>query len=207
MAFYIIYYLRSNLNHMLEIGKTIISLAVIRSCFTCNLSACKGACCVTGDSGAPLEPDEADILKEIFPVIKPYLSEVSVKTIEESGTSVIDFEKDTVTPLNNGKECAYVVFENGIAFCAIEKAYKDGLIGFRKPVSCHLYPIRIKRYRDFDAVNYDRWEICKDAITLGEQINNPVYKFTGEALIRKYGKEWYDMLGIAARELTIEKNP
>ncbi len=132
---------------------------------------------------------------------------ISVKTIEELGTSVIDFENDTVTPLNNGKECAYVVFENGIASCAIEKAYKDGLISFRKPVSCHLYPIRIKRYRDFEAVNYDRWEICKDAIEWGNQINNPVYKFAGDALIRKYGKEWYGMLEIAARELTIEKNP
>jgi len=191
---------------MLEIGNAIISLDVIRSCFTCNLNACKGACCVTGDSGAPLEPDEADLLADIFPVIKPYLSEISVKTIEEQGTSVIDFEKDTVTPLNNGKECAYVVFENGIATCAIEKAYKDGLISFRKPVSCHLYPIRIKRYRDFEAVNYDRWEICRDAIELGDRIKNPVYKFTGEALIRKYGKEWYGMLEIAARELTIERN-
>jgi len=192
---------------MLEIGKTIVSLDLITSHFTCNLQTCKGACCVTGDSGAPLEPDEAEILGDIFHVLRPYLSEKSVKSIEEQGTSVIDIERDTVTPLIDGKECAYVVFENGIAFCAIEKAYNDGLIPFRKPVSCHLYPIRIKKYREFEAVNYDRWNICKDAVDLGNQLSSPVYRFTQDALIRKYGNDWFDMLKIAADNLRIEQNP
>jgi hypothetical protein len=192
---------------MLEIGKTIVSLELINAHFTCDLHACKGACCVTGDSGAPLEPREVDILKDIFPVLRSYLSEDSVKSIEKQGTSVIDIEKDTVTPLNDGKECAYVVFENEIAFCAIEKAYLDGVISFRKPVSCHLYPIRIKKYREYDAVNYDRWEICQGAVLLGKSLSTPVFRFTREALIRKYGFEWYDMLKIAADHLSIELNP
>jgi hypothetical protein len=132
---------------MLEIGNSIVSLDIISSRFTCNLQVCKGACCVTGDSGAPLEPAEVVILEEIFPALRPYLSEESIKSIEEQGTSVIDIEQETVTPLNNGKECAYTFFRDGIAFCAIEKAYQDGLIKFRKPISCHLYPVRIKKYK------------------------------------------------------------
>jgi hypothetical protein len=188
---------------MLEIGKSVVSLDVITSNFSCDLNACKGACCVTGDSGAPLEPEEVRILEEIFPSIRCYLSEESVKTIEESGTSVIDMEKDTVTPLNDGKECAYVVFENGIALCAIEKAYNDGVIGFRKPVSCHLYPVRIKKYPHSDAVNYDRWEICHPAIDKGNVLKTPVYQFTRDALERKYGKDWFKQLIIAAKNLSI----
>jgi hypothetical protein len=191
---------------MLEIGKSIVSLDLTTAHFTCNLQACKGACCVTGDSGAPLEPDEARILQEIFPLIKPYLSEKSAKSIEEQGTSVIDFERDTVTPLNEGKECSYVVFENGVALCAIEKAFNDGVISFRKPISCHLYPIRIKKYQRFDAVNYDRWDICKDAVVLGEQVGTPVYRFTREALVRKYGNDWFDLLKIAAEQLKIRQD-
>ena len=188
---------------MLEIGKSVVSLDVITSNFTCDLNACKGACCVTGDSGAPLEPEEVTILEEIFSAIRCYLSPESVKTIEEFGTSVIDIEKETVTPLNDGKECAYVVFENSIAFCAIEKAYNDGVIKFRKPVSCHLYPIRIKKYSHSDAVNYDRWEICSPAIVKGNNLRTPVYQFTRDAIERKYGKDWFNQLVIAAKNLSI----
>src|SRR5512133_1120193 len=119
---------------MLEIGKSVVSLDILTCNFACDLNECKGACCVSGDSGAPLEPEEANILKEIFPVLRKYLSEESVRTIEEQGTSVIDIEQDTVTPLNNGKECAYTFFEKGIALCAIEKAFNEGAILFRKPV-------------------------------------------------------------------------
>jgi hypothetical protein len=192
---------------MLEIGKTVISSDLITSCFICNLKACKGLCCVIGDSGAPLEPDEARILEEIFPLLRPYLSAESVKSLEEQGTSVIDMEQDLVTPLNKGKECAFTIFEEGIASCAIEKAFNEGLIGFRKPLSCHLYPVRIKKYKLFDAVNYDRWEICKDAIVMGNHLNIPVYRFTKDALIRKYGSDWYDLLESSAENLSIEENP
>jgi hypothetical protein len=195
-----------NLPVMLEIGKTIVSLDVLSAHFTCNLSACKGACCVMGDSGAPLEDDEVVILREIFPRLKPFLSEESVATIEQSGTSVIDFENDQVTPLNHGKECAYAVFEQGIAYCGIERAYQSGAISFRKPLSCHLYPVRIKKYKAFDAVNYDRWEICKPAVLLGDELQQPVYRFVQESLTRKYGEKWFNLLEAAARNLQVEKS-
>jgi hypothetical protein len=190
---------------MLEIGNTLVSLDLITSNFTCDLAACHGACCVTGDSGAPLEPFEVTKLEEIFPAIRPYLREESVRTIEEMGTSVTDIEMDTVTPLNDGKECAYTLFEDGIARCAIEKAFIEGVVDFRKPVSCFLYPIRIKKYKRFDAINYDRWEICNPATRLGNELQMPVYRFVKEALTRHYGNEWFNLLDIAARNLEIEK--
>jgi hypothetical protein len=192
---------------MLEIGKTIVSLDLISSYFTCDLNVCKGACCVTGDSGAPLEPGEAEILNAIFPVLRPYLSEESVKSIEDQGTSVIDIEQDTVTPLNNGKECAYTFFKDGIAYCAIEKAHNEGIINFRKPISCQLYPVRIKKYREFDAVNYDRWDVCHAATILGNELIMPVFRFVKHPLIQKYGEEWFNLLKTAAQNLSIEKNP
>jgi hypothetical protein len=191
---------------MLEIGKSIVSLDLINACFTCDLNACKGMCCVTGDSGAPLESGEAKILEEIFPLLRPYLSEVSIRNIEAQGTSVIDIEQDTVTPLNDGMECSYVTFIDGIAFCAIEKAYLQGVISFRKPVSCYLYPVRIKKYSRFDAVNYDRWDVCHDAVHLGEKLNMPVYQYVKDPLVQKYGPEWFNLLEVAARNLAIEND-
>jgi hypothetical protein len=192
---------------MLEIGNTLVSLDLITSNFTCDLAACHGACCVTGDSGAPLEPEEVIKLKEIFPALRPFLREESVRTIEETGTSVTDVEMDTVTPLNNGKECAYTVFEEGIARCAIEKAFMEGVVDFRKPVSCHLYPIRIKKYKRFEAVNYDRWEICSPATVLGDKLQMPVFRFVKEALARHYGDEWFNLLDTATKNLKIEREP
>jgi hypothetical protein len=191
---------------MLQIDNTLISLDLITSHFTCNLKICRGACCVSGDSGAPLEQGEADVLDKIYPALKPFLREESQRTIEEQGTWVIDFEKDLVTPLNNGKECAYTLFENGIARCAIETAFNRGVIDFRKPVSCYLYPVRIKKYTHFDAVNYDRWEICKAAIDLGNELNMPVYRFAEKSLVQQYGEEWFNQLETASRDLKIEKN-
>ena len=187
---------------MLEIGKTIISLDLIRCRFSCDLEACKGACCVMGDSGAPLEADEVRILEEIYPAVKPFLRKESLATIEEQGTSVVDIENDTVTPLNSGMECAYVVYEDGLALCAIEKAFNLGLISFRKPVSCHLYPVRVKKYPRFDAVNYDRWDICDPAIACGNKSGLSVFEFTKSALTRKYGAEWVQMMEAAARDLS-----
>ncbi len=189
---------------MIEIGKSVVSTDLVKEHFTCNLDVCKGACCVSGDSGAPLEEKEAAILEEIYPLIKPYLGEESRASIEKWGTAVIDFENELVTPLNNGKECAYTVFEKGIAKCGIEKAFNDGVISFRKPVSCHLYPVRIKKYKNFDAVNYDRWDICSPATTLGNELKMPVYLFVKNALSRNYGEEWFNLLEVAARNLEIE---
>lgn len=191
---------------MIEIEKKLVSLDLVEKHFCCDLAKCKGMCCVHGDSGAPLEVQEAEKLDEIYPDIKNYLREQGIKTINKQGRHVIDSDGDLVTPLVNGKECAYVVFtEDGIAKCGIEKAYEDGVTDFQKPVSCHLYPVRVKKYREFDGVNYEKWEICKPATILGENENIPVYKFVRKALIRKYGAEFYKQLEIAADSLITAK--
>jgi hypothetical protein len=187
---------------MIQIDDQVISLEVLREEFVCNLGACKGACCVEGDSGAPLENKELKILAKEFPNIRPYLRKEGIDAIERQGTSVKDSDDEWVTPLRDGKECAYTIFdEKGTAMCGIETAWKDGKTTFRKPISCHLYPIRTKRYPTFEAVNYSRWNICSDACTLGKELKVPVYKFLKEALIRKYGGAWYDALEKVAAEL------
>ena len=177
---------------MIELGKTIISQDIFEKDFVCNLSACKGACCVEGDGGAPVTADELKILEEIYPKVEPYMRPEGIAAIKKQGTSVQDWDGEMVTPLVNGKECAYVIFdEKGITKCGIEKAWEDGVIDFKKPISCHLYPIRITYYRDFDALNYHKWDICSPACTLGAELKVPVYRFLKDALIRKYGEDWY----------------
>jgi hypothetical protein len=180
---------------VIEIGKTIVSIDLFKEKFVCDLQACKGECCVQGDSGAPLEKEELKILEKVYPEVKAYMRPEGIEAVEKQGLYVQDNDGDTVTPLIDGKECAFVVFdEKGIALCAIEKAYKAGKIDFRKPLSCHLYPVRLKEYKDFTAVQYHRWDICSAACKLGEQLNVPLYKFLKEPLIRKFGKAWYDEL-------------
>jgi hypothetical protein len=192
-------------NKMLQIGETIISLDILEKKFCCDLSKCKGACCIQGDSGAPLTKEEASILNGIFPSIKSYLRKESIEVIEKNGCFTIDSDRDLVTPLINNEECVYVIFEDNIAKCAIEKAFQEGVITFHKPVSCHLYPIRITSYSTFDALNYHRWEICKEAIKYGIKQNLPLYVFLQKPLIRKYGADFYEQLQIAAREITNRK--
>ena len=190
---------------MLQIGKTIVSLNLIEKNFVCDLQACKGACCVVGDSGAPLEEDELEIFDDIYSIVEPYLSEEGIRAIDEQGLYTVDDDNDYVTPLINNKECAYTIFENGIAKCAIEKAFFDKKINFRKPISCHLYPVRITKYTEFDAVNYETNKLCADAVNLGNKLGVPVYKFLKEPLIRKYGEEWYKELEYAAKNLNFVK--
>ncbi|MEM6524930.1 MAG: DUF3109 family protein [Bacteroidota bacterium] len=180
---------------MIELEKTILSDDIKEQFFVCNLEKCKGACCVEGDLGAPLEQDELPILKEIYDTVKPYLSKEGINAIEEQGTYVLDEDGDYSTPTVDGKECAYAVYDDrGILKCGIEQAHLEGKIDFKKPISCHLYPIRTTKYSEFEALNYDRWDICSPACDLGSQLNVPVYKFLKEPLIRKYGKDWYDEL-------------
>jgi len=177
---------------MFQLGKTIVSEDIIEKDFVCNLSACKGACCVEGDAGAPLEEDEAKILREIYPKVKPFLREEGIKAIEKQGTYITTEEGELETPLIDGAECAYVFFDQkGTALCAIEEAYNKGIVNWKKPISCHLYPIRVKEYSEFSAINYNKWHICDDACTLGKELQVPVYKFVKEALIRKFGEDWY----------------
>lgn len=188
---------------MLIINNTVISNDVIEEQFVCNLTACKGACCVKGDGGATLEEHEMGILDDIYPLVEPYLTPEGKAAIEQQGHYVLDNELGFTTPLINGGPCAYVIYDElGIAKCGIQKAFEDGIIDFPKPVSCHLYPIRIKQLNSqFEAVNYERWSICKAACKLGKQLKVPVYVFLKEPLIRKYGPDFYQQLDAAAQHL------
>jgi hypothetical protein len=185
---------------MFQLGKTLVSEDIIQKDFVCNLSACKGACCVEGDAGAPLDKDEVKILEDIYPKVKPFLREEGISAIEDQGTHVTSDFGELETPLIDGADCAYVIMENNIALCGIEKAYNEGKIAFRKPVSCHLYPIRVKDYSEFSAINYDKWEVCDDACSLGKELQVPIYRFVKDALIRKFGEDWYEQLEQVAKQ-------
>lgn len=174
------------------IDDTVISDDIAENFFVCNLDKCKGACCVEGDLGAPLEDVELAILEEIYEDVKPFLSAAGIREIEKQGKYVKDFEGDYSTTTIDNKECAYAIYdERNILKCGIEQAYLAGKTDFKKPISCHLYPIRITKYDEFHALNYDRWDICNAACTLGEKLGVPVYKFLKEPLIRAFGEEWY----------------
>jgi Protein of unknown function (DUF3109) len=187
---------------MFPLGKTIVSEDIIEKDFACNLTACKGACCVYGYAGAPLEDEETAILNDIYPKVKPFLSQEGIQAIEAQGTVVKGEDGDWETPLVNGGECAYVFFDNSnIAKCGIEEAYHKGIINWKKPVSCHLYPVRVHQFSTFTAVNYHKWQICDEARASGKKLQIPVYKFVKEALIRKFGEDWYLELEQIAEKL------
>ena len=202
-------YLYFNINNdeiLISIGKTLVSTEVLEEQFVCDLQKCKGECCIAGDSGAPLEESELEEIDKYYEVVKPYLQSEAVESIEKLGHYLIDSDNDWVTPLLHGnRECVYTVFENGIAKCSFEKAFFEGKIPFRKPVSCHLYPVRITKFKTYDAVNYDRWDVCAAACKLGKSLKVPVYKFLKDSLIRKYGEDWYSQLEIAAHLLEEKK--
>lgn len=180
---------------MIIVDDILVSDDVIERKFVCNLIACKGACCVAGDAGAPLDEEETEILDQQYANIKPYLTKEGITAIEEQGNWIIDSDGDFSTPLVKGGACAYVVFdEQGITKCGIEIAYKAGATHFRKPISCHLYPIRIKKGNQFEALNYHSWDICAPACQNGKDLGVRVYEFLKEPLIRKYGQDWYDAL-------------
>ena len=180
---------------MIIVDNTVLSDDIKDEHFVCDLQKCKGACCVEGDLGAPLEEEELKLLEEAYPHVVPYLSEAGKKAIEEQGLYILDEEGDWSTTTIGNRECAFATYDNkGILKCAIEQAYRDGKTKWMKPVSCHLYPIRISKYDEYDALNYDRWSICADACDLGKSLKVPVYKFLKEPLIRKYGQAWYDEL-------------
>ena len=177
---------------MILVDNAVISDDIKEQFFVCDLNKCKGACCIEGDLGAPLEESELKELEDAYEVVKPYLSAEGIAAIEKEGLYIKDFEGDYSTTTIGGKECAFAIYdEKGVLKCGIEQAYFDGKTTFRKPVSCHLYPIRITKYDHYDALNYDRWDICSAACSLGERLGVPVYKFLKEALIRKYGEVWF----------------
>jgi hypothetical protein len=190
---------------MLRIEDTIFSFDVLEKKFRCNLPVCLGNCCRYGDSGAPLSVEETLILDNIWNEVKPYLRPEGVSAIEEKGRSVTDFENERVTPLIGNEECAYTIHKNNIFMCGIELAWSDGKISFRKPLSCHLFPVRIKNYSDFKAVNYEELAICSAARKKGDEEGIYVYEFLKEPLIRALGEVLYKELCIAAEELRKNK--
>lgn len=187
---------------MVQIDDIVVSLDVFREKFICNLSVCKGECCIEGDAGAPIEKDEVEELEKVLPVVWDDISAEARDVISKQGVCYRDSDGDLVTSIVNGKDCVFTCYnEKGYCFCAIEKAYREGKVDFHKPVSCHLYPIRIDNYGHYKAANYHKWSVCHGAWLLGEKEKIPVYKFLKEPLIRKFGKVWYDELEDVAREL------
>lgn len=186
---------------MIEIQNTLVSLDLVERFFLCDLDACKGQCCLDGDAGAPLAPGEADKIREILPVIWDDLLPAGRKAIEEGGVSYIDIEGDEVTQLIEGGLCAFATTApDGSWRCAIENACREGQCSFLKPVSCHLYPVRLKEYEGFTAVNFHRWKICKAAEILGRAKGVRAYKFLEGPLRRRFGDAWYDELDLTCTE-------
>lgn len=190
---------------MIAIDNKLVSDEVIDEQFVCDLSKCKGGCCVDGDAGAPLNIDELDILNDIHEAVLPYLPEESIKEIERQGRYVYDKEFGWVTPTIASKVCVYGITDaNGVVKCGIEQAYYDGKVSWKKPISCHLYPIRTKlsRSKQTEYVNYEpREDLCQGGCSLGKKLKVPVYVFLKEALIRKYGEAFYEALEATAQHL------
>ena len=190
---------------MLQIEDTIVSLDLLEECFLCDLSVCKGICCVEGDAGAPVEEEEIEELKAVLPLIWDDLSPKSQEIIKKQGVVYLDEDGEYVTSIVDGRDCVFTCYdEKGTCKCAIEKAYREGKTNFYKPISCHLYPVRVARYKGFRAVNYHRWSVCQCAQVLGKQENLKVFQFLKEPLIRKFGEDWYKHLCQAAKELNQE---
>ena len=190
---------------MIIVQDKLVSEDLVQEQFICNLQKCKGACCWEGDSGAPLEHTELKILDKIYPKVRPFLTEEGQKVIDTEGCYIQDAEDGTYgTSLVNNGPCAFMTKDvNGVAQCGIEQAWRAGEVEFRKPISCHLYPIRVSKNEiaGFEALNYDRWDICSAACSLGAEYQMPVYQFLKEAIIRKYGTEFYEELDAAAEYL------
>ena len=191
---------------MIQIQNTLLSDDIFEERFICDLCKCKGECCVEGESGAPITKEEFQEIEGILSEIWNDLSPKAQEVINKQGIAYTDYDGELVTSLVNGKECVFTYFDaDGICKCAIDNAYREGRISVRKPVSCHLYPIRLTEYSDFTAVNYHRWSICEPAVRLGRKEGIPLYRFLREPLTRKFGEEWYNEVCEAAKLLKGEK--
>jgi hypothetical protein len=190
---------------LVEIQDKIVSTQIFERQFVCDLTACKGACCIEGNGGAPVTKEEVDIIEANLDKVLPYMRPEGIAAIEAQGVVYEDEDFEPATTLVNGKECAFVYFDkSNTAKCAIEKAHREGQIDFIKPISCHLYPIRTKQFNEYTALNYEKWDICEPACACGEKLDVPVYKFLKEPLIRAFGPEFYNELEIVSRELDTE---
>lgn len=194
--------MRRNEIPMIQIDDTIISIDCLSEKFCCDLEACKGACCIEGDAGAPVELEEVAQLEEALPVVWNELSAAAQAVIDRQGVVYTDEDGDLVTSIVHGKDCVFTCYDScGNCFCALEKAYREGRSSFYKPASCHLYPIRIKKIGDMTALNYHRWDVCRMAVEKGRQLNLSVYRFLKEPLVRRFGEAWYQELESAVEEL------
>lgn len=186
---------------MIQIGDTIVSIDILEKEFCCDLNICKGNCCIERDAGAPLTHQEIDIINKLLPQIWDDLSEKAKEVINHQGIAYYDEEGEPVTSIVNNADCVFAYTDaDGICKCAIEKAWHEKKTSFPKPISCHLYPIRIKQYRQYTAINYHRWDICQCARQYGKKAGIPVYKFLKEPLIRRFGEKWYAELELTANE-------
>lgn len=187
---------------IIEIKDKLVSSEIFEKQFVCDLNACKGACCVEGDDGAPLTLEEASLLEDYIDDIKPFMTKEGIDVVNRKGVFYLDRFGEPVTSLIKGKDCVFVTLdENGITKCGVEQAYREKKISFNKPISCHLYPIRVKKFNTFESLNYDRWSICNPACQLGEQLKVPVFRFLKEPLIRAYGADFFDELKVVEKEL------
>jgi Fe-S-cluster containining protein len=192
---------------MLQIQDTLVSLDIAEEYFCCDLDKCLGACCIEGDAGAPVTLDEIEKLEEVFPEIQGDMLPRAVSEVEENGVAYADQDGDMVTTLLDNANCAFCTFgKGGVCLCAIDKAYREGRVGWRKPASCALYPVRLKEYSTFTAVNYHRWKICKDAVENGKRLGIRLYQFLEGPLTDYFGKAWYDELREACDEW-LRQNP
>lgn len=186
---------------MIQIKDTLVSLDLIERYFVCDLDACLGQCCIDGDAGAPLAPGEAEKIAEVLPEVEPDLAPRALQAIKQEGASYTDPDGDLVTQIVDGRDCVYTCYApGGKCLCGLEKAFRTGRIPDVKPISCRLYPVRVKRYDSFTAVNMHRWKICRPAETLGRKLGVRAYQFLKEPLIARFGKDWYDELDLAATE-------
>lgn len=187
---------------MLQINDTILSLDLLEERFVCDLSVCKGACCVEGDEGAPVTQEEVEIMEQLLPKIWDEITPEAKAVIDKQGISYLDREGELAISIVNGAECVFTYYdEMETCKCLLEKLHRDGKSDFYKPISCHLYPVRVKKFDDFTAVNYHRWHVCSCARKLGSKLKVPVYRFLKEPLIRKFGDDWFNQVEIAAKEL------
>lgn len=180
---------------LVEIEDKLVSADLLEEKFVCDLSACKGACCVEGDDGAPLKLEEIEKLKEVYEEVKPYMTKEGIAAVDEHGVYYNDRFDEPVTTLVKGGACAFANFDaDGTAKCGIEQAYRDEKIDWKKPISCELFPVRVKKYNSFTALNYEEIDICKPACVCGERLNVKVYQFLKEPLIKAFGTEFFNEL-------------
>ena len=186
---------------MIQINDTLVSLDVVEKYFECDLDICLGECCIEGDAGAPLLPEEKERLDALLPKVMPYLLPAAQEVAREQGASYVDEEGALVTSIVNGKDCIFTCYApGGKCLCVLEKLRREGHDEFFKPISCSLYPIRLKDYGGMTAVNYHRWKICRCAEVLGRKNGMRVYEFLKEPLIRRFGERWYEELALTAKE-------